>query len=246
MASAFVLGQAVGGPTVYRMSAWFYVPSTDMGGAQMARAYMRVNLDTNGRILIMDDQNQQERNLVGGYTPVDLTLPLDTWTHKMVDFTLPVDTLGYVAFGVHGFDDAVTNINSFRAPKLYIDDVSLMSDPLPTLKITASAGPNGSISPSGSVGVFQGYSQTFNFLPATGYQPDQVTIDGGAPEAAGASYTFTDVQADHTISVTFKPLPSYTITASAGVGGSISPSGAVSVLEGMDQGFTITPGIGYE
>ena len=37
----------------------------------------------------------------------------------------------------------------------------------------------------------------------------------------------------------------YTITASAGDGGSISPSGSVSVREGMDKTFTITPGSGY-
>ena len=37
----------------------------------------------------------------------------------------------------------------------------------------------------------------------------------------------------------------YTITAAAGAGGSISPSGDVSVSEGGDQTFTITPGKGY-
>lgn len=37
----------------------------------------------------------------------------------------------------------------------------------------------------------------------------------------------------------------YTITASAGTGGSISPSGSVSVREGRDKTFTITPDSGY-
>jgi len=40
-------------------------------------------------------------------------------------------------------------------------------------------------------------------------------------------------------------LPEYTITASAGSGGSISPSGAVSVNCGDSQTFTITPDTGY-
>ena len=39
--------------------------------------------------------------------------------------------------------------------------------------------------------------------------------------------------------------PNYTIKATAGAGGSISPSGNVSVREGGDQTFTITPGKGY-
>lgn len=38
----------------------------------------------------------------------------------------------------------------------------------------------------------------------------------------------------------------YTITASAGAGGSIFPAGSVKVTEGSDQTFTITPGSGYE
>ena len=37
----------------------------------------------------------------------------------------------------------------------------------------------------------------------------------------------------------------YTINATAGTGGSISPSGSVSVREGRDQTFTITPDKGY-
>jgi hypothetical protein len=37
----------------------------------------------------------------------------------------------------------------------------------------------------------------------------------------------------------------YTITTSAGVGGSITPSGTVVVVEGNDKSFTITPSIGY-
>ena len=39
---------------------------------------------------------------------------------------------------------------------------------------------------------------------------------------------------------------SYTITATAGAGGSISPSGALMVSEGSNQTFIITPAEGYE
>ena len=39
---------------------------------------------------------------------------------------------------------------------------------------------------------------------------------------------------------------SYTIDASAEPGGSISPSGLVTVASGADQTFTITPDPGYE
>jgi len=70
-----------------------------------------------------------------------------------------------------------------------------------------------------------------------------VIVDG-ASVGAVASYTFTNVTAAHTISATFG-LSSYTITASAGANGSISPSGPVSVASGSSQTFTISPAAGY-
>jgi len=60
-------------------------------------------------------------------------------------------------------------------------------------------------------------------------------------------YTFTDVQADHTIEALFAPeqVPTFVITALAGENGSISPSGPVPVLAGASQTFVITPNPGY-
>jgi beta-glucanase (GH16 family) len=68
--------------------------------------------------------------------------------------------------------------------------------------LTASAGANGSISPSGGVSVAQGGSQTFSMVPASGYAVSGVTVDGTSVGALG-SYTFTNVQADHSISAAF-------------------------------------------
>ncbi|GEM_PF-928751 len=45
--------------------------------------------------------------------------------------------------------------------------------------------------------------------------------------------------------VTFTNTPFYSITASAGAGGSITPSGSVMVEEGNDTMFTFTPSLGY-
>ncbi|MCC6296155.1 MAG: hypothetical protein IT469_05560, partial [Pseudomonadales bacterium] len=47
-----------------------------------------------------------------------------------------------------------------------------------------------------------------------------------------------------TVTATFA-LRTYTITASTGAGGTISPVGAVSVNHGADQAFTLTPGANY-
>jgi hypothetical protein len=53
-----------------------------------------------------------------------------------------------------------------------------------------------------------------------------------------SGYTFTNVQANHSIDASFTPL-TYTITASAAAGGSITPAGPVAVACGADQAFSI-------
>jgi len=69
--------------------------------------------------------------------------------------------------------------------------------------ISATAGPNGAITPSGSVSVLSGADQSFTIVPATGYTIDQILVDG-TPVAKTPVYTFTDVAADHTIAVSFR------------------------------------------
>jgi hypothetical protein len=109
--------------------------------------------------------------------------------------------------------------------------------------ITASAGPNGAISPSGAVVVNHGANRAFTITPGGGYHVDSVFVDGGYVGAV-TNYTFTNVTAPHTISAKFV-INQYTITASSGANGSISPSGAVVVTHGASQAFTIVPGAGY-
>jgi len=111
--------------------------------------------------------------------------------------------------------------------------------------ITASAGSGGSISPSGAVSVAQGASKTFSITANSGFSISSVTVDG-ANQGAISSYTFSNVQANHTISAAFSQnTTNFTITASAGSGGSISPSGAVSVAQGASKTFTITANSGF-
>ncbi|MGA8829158.1 MAG: hypothetical protein WB541_17185, partial [Syntrophobacteraceae bacterium] len=110
--------------------------------------------------------------------------------------------------------------------------------------ITATAGSNGSISPSGSVSVTGGANQTFTIAPATGYQVSSVLVDGSSVGAV-TSYTFSNVTASHTISATFA-INTYTITPTAGTNGTISPSAAVTVNYGASQAFTIAPATNYQ
>jgi len=110
--------------------------------------------------------------------------------------------------------------------------------------ITASAGANGAIRPSGAVTVAAGTTQAFSFTPAPGFALASLTVDGAVLTGAISGYTFTAVQAAHAIAVTFQAAPAFTITASAGPGGTISP-GTTGVAPGADQTFLITPSPGY-
>ena len=113
-----------------------------------------------------------------------------------------------------------------------------------THTITASAGANGTISPLGAVSVDNGSNQPFTITPDTGYQVADVVVDGTSVGAV-TSYSFNNVTAEHTIAASFAA-DTHTITASAGANGTISPLGAVSVDNGSNQPFTITPDTGYQ
>ncbi|MHB8845023.1 MAG: InlB B-repeat-containing protein [Nitrospirota bacterium] len=110
--------------------------------------------------------------------------------------------------------------------------------------IAASAGPNGSITPAGSISVLSGASQKFTITAAAGYRVAGVLVDG-ASVGAVSTYTFTNVQAPHTISATFTP-DVFTITATAGANGTIAPAGATTLNRGGSQTYTITPAAGYK
>ncbi len=145
--------------------------------------------------------------------------------------------------------------NGARAFKGGLDDVRIYSRALSASEIeqlastaihytiTASAGANGSISPSGSVSVTQGANQTFTITPNSGYHVADVLVDGTSVGAV-TSYTFTNVQANYIISASFA-INTHTITASAGANGAIVPSGSVVVNDSASQTFTITPNAGY-
>ena len=113
-----------------------------------------------------------------------------------------------------------------------------------TYKITASCNEGGTISPSGEVTVKKGESQSFTITPNTGYKVKSVTVDG-SNQGTITTYTFSNVKATHTITAEFEKL-TYNITASCGTGGTISPSGTVSVEYGSSKTFTIKPDTGYK
>ena len=112
-----------------------------------------------------------------------------------------------------------------------------------THTIYASAGSGGTISPIGSVIVSDGANQPFTITNNTGYHISDVVVDG-VSNGTISSYTFSNVTQDHTIAASFA-IDTFNITASAGAGGAITPTGNVIVNYGASQPFTITPNAGH-
>jgi DnaJ-domain-containing protein 1 len=94
--------------------------------------------------------------------------------------------------------------------------------PTPTLPpsadfmVTASAGPGGTIDPSGAMFTTFGESFTFTITPDFGYHILDVTVDG-VSQGNLSTYKLTDIRNNHEISVTFSPTqtPPPTSTSSA-------------------------------
>ena len=109
---------------------------------------------------------------------------------------------------------------------------------------------------SPGVQVPYGGSQTFTITPEPGYAITNVQVflpsvtqRINRPSVGAVSeYTFEDVTSDYVILVTFGLIVSgyHFVTAYAGTGGSISPSGTDSVLDGTDNRvYTIMANAGY-
>ncbi len=114
-----------------------------------------------------------------------------------------------------------------------------------TYTITATAGSGGSISPSGSVSVLSGNNQSFTITPSDVCHAIADVLVDGVSVGPVASYTFSNVTANHTIDASFTLLGPYTITASAGPNGQITPAGSISTACGTNVPFLIAANACY-
>ncbi|MCX5906274.1 MAG: glycosyl hydrolase, partial [Deltaproteobacteria bacterium] len=113
-----------------------------------------------------------------------------------------------------------------------------------SFKINASAGNGGTINPSGNITIVEGGSKTFSISPNSGFRIADVKVDGVSVGAI-TSKAFANVNEDHTIDASFMASGTYTLTVSAGSGGTLSPSGVVTVNSGGSKACAVTPNSGY-
>lgn len=92
--------------------------------------------------------------------------------------------------------------------------IQAIFEEIPVYTVTTTAS-NGSI--NDSLTAKEHKPLTVSFFPQEHYVVDTLTVDGQIiPVTSDTSgYTFDDMTSDHTIDVTFKPVPAYTITVTA-------------------------------
>ncbi len=108
---------------------------------------------------------------------------------------------------------------------------------LPDLySITTSSGAGGTIEPGGPVEVVSGSSVTFTITASPGFQIQDVLVDGVA-EGVPATYTFTNVTGNHTISAFFAADSDNVVNTFPLTVTSI-PAGAAIFIDGVASGQT--------
>ncbi len=159
-------------------------------------------------------------------------------------FTITPDTdAGYHVADVLVNGSSVGPVTSYDFSEVTADQTISATFALNPV-VTASAGPNGSISPSGAVSVPYGSNQSFNLSPNPGYYVADILLDGSSMGLVNvSSVTLNNVTINHTLSVSFAPSP--VITTSAGAGGLISPSGSLQITYGSSAAFSILPNANY-
>lgn len=123
------------------------------------------------------------------------------------------------------------------------NEIAALSGDLNTIIISSSAGSGGTITPSGNISVDYGSSRSFEITPNQGYNIADVRIDNVSAGRV-TEHTFRNITTGHSIYATFSPV-TYTLTCSAGIGGTIGPSGEIVINYGSSRTISIEPSEGY-
>jgi len=136
------------------------------------------------------------------------------------------------------------NVMEAQTQRLHVVFVDDESNECSSFTIAATASDGGKIEPAEETIVSYGGKATFTITPDTDYEICDVVVDG-EPQGQISEYVFSNIFSDHTIHAEFAE-ETFEITASAGKGGSISPSEIVTVCKGSEKIFTITPDACYK
>ncbi|MFN5347875.1 MAG: beta strand repeat-containing protein, partial [Bacteroidota bacterium] len=203
-----------------------------------AGSYVVISTDANGCTATTTITVSQPEVLSATATPASASTCPSTTTSVTVAATggtAPYTGTGSFNQGVGTQSYTVTDANGCSTS-------ASASVSVGTYTITASAGANGSISDAGANTVNCEDNKSFTITPNSCYSIADVLVNGVSVGAV-SSYTFTNVSANNTIDASFAII-TYTITATAASGGTITASSTQNC--GASVTYTVTPDPGYQ
>lgn len=155
----------------------------------------------------------------------------------------PDDKYAVYSVKVDGEEVEITG-NAYTFSSVSADHILVVTFRQVEFDIGISAGENGSASPSGIQRVQENESLTVVFTPSEGYTYDFVLVDGEEGTLTNGTYVFSNVLADHEISVTFKRIV-ITVSIDPTEGGSVEASSEAPYYYGDPLTLTFTPDVWY-
>ena len=155
----------------------------------------------------------------------------------------PDDKYAVYSVKVDGEEVEITG-NAYMFSSVSADHILVVTFRQVEFDIGISAGENGSASPSGIQRVQENESLTAVFTPSEGYAYDSVLVDGEEGTLTDGAYVFSNVLADHEISVTFKRIV-ITVSIVPTEGGSVEASSEAPYYYGDPLALTFTPDVWY-
>jgi uncharacterized repeat protein (TIGR02543 family) len=186
------------------------------------RNWSRFASDSDGSVLVATDQARLYRSTDGGAT----------WTEQR-----PAGDKDLRWTCCSNADGSYLVVADYAGGRIY----SLAINPLAQLLVIAKVG-NGTVALDPAGGTYDyGTVVTLTAAPATGY-----AFTGWFGDVSGATNPMpVTMDKDKTVTATFAALPSYTVTPSSGIGGTITPNSPQTVLQGGSKAFTIAASAGY-
>jgi hypothetical protein len=144
------------------------------------------------------------------------------------------------AYDAAGFESSYSNEVSYNASSACTYSIS------PTNQTFTSSGGTGTINVTTQASCsWAAAGGSWITITSGSYGTGSGTVRYSVSANTGASRTAASTIANKIFTVTQAGIGTYNITASAGTGGSISPSGTVSVSPGASKTFNITPSARY-
>ncbi len=192
--------------------------------------------------ILLEDQNGNPIDVFVDYNAGTKNMSINPWGYLNND-TIYTATITTGVKDLAGTPLAQNYSWSFRTA--LASNLPQPLQPSNTIVMNVSAGPGGSISPSGVYYATKFTAQTFTITPDAGFHSYSLIVNG-ANQGPRSAYTYSPVIADMIIVANFAVnTPTSDITATAGPGGSISPSGVNTIAFGGNQTFSWTANPGF-